>query len=104
MSSFVQSTTTGVSIRVNDHGETIPLDRDMKVGFDNIGGAQVWVERRNGRVTCAAALPESTEPVLWGFDVSNDRVHATHSPVPTRNANSLEREITYCRTAFNGKL
>lgn len=104
MSSFVQSTTTGVSIMISDQGHRIPLDYDMKVGFDDIAGAQVWVERRDGLVTCAAALPESREPVLWRFDISNERVHATHSPIPIRNAHSLEREIGHCRTMFNGKL
>lgn len=104
MNSFVQSTDHGVSIIVSDHSERIPLNRDMKVGFDDVGGARVWVERRNGLVTCSASLPESTEPVFWRFDVSDDRVHTTHAPVPIRNANSLEKEITYCRTALNGKL
>ena len=104
MNSFVESTTAGFSITVSDRGEKIPLDRDRRVGFDDLGGAQVWVERRNGHITCAAALPESMEPVLWRFDVSNRHVHTTCSPIPVRNVKSLERLITDCRIGLNGKL
>jgi hypothetical protein len=104
MSSFVQSTNAGVNLVVSDEGERIPLYRDMKIGFDDIGGAQVWVERRNGHITCAAALPESKEPVLWRFDVCDHNVRTTHAPTPITDARSLQSLITDCRIGLNGKL
>ncbi|MBN8549423.1 MAG: hypothetical protein J0M12_08925 [Deltaproteobacteria bacterium] len=104
MNSFVESTADGLSITVNEGGQKIPFDRDMRIGFDDVAGAQVWLERRNGHITCAAALPESREPVLWRFDVCKDRVQATIAPTPIKNAKSIEKLISDCRIGLNGKL
>lgn len=104
MSTFIETTDTGCSLVVNDRGDRIPLDGDMKIDFENMEGARVRVERRDGFVICAARVPESTEPITWKFDVSDDRVRTTKAPVPCRNNRAMYNAISECRVGLNGKL
>lgn len=104
MSSFVHSTAEGFSVTVNECGRRVALDHDMQIELNDVGGADVYVERQDGRLTCAAKLPESKEPIRWVFEVLNSTVRSTRAPTPLQDGRSLQTVISDYRIALNGKL